>query len=135
MINPFPHIGTFWRLCSRRLFENIVTKEEIAQNKIFNFLIKYVQIRLLQICCMRERVQEWHEPIHDIICRRQTWKTWKLFINYWIKLIQSWQIKKLLNMSHFFFCHNVFNSVLLQRHQKASTHGTGLTTIITALLW
>ena len=29
--NPFPHIDAFWCLCSRRLFENIVTKEEIAQ--------------------------------------------------------------------------------------------------------
>ena len=31
-LNPFPHIDAFWRLCSRRLFENIVTKEKIAQN-------------------------------------------------------------------------------------------------------
>ena len=37
-INPFPHIDTFWRLCSRRLFENIVTKEEIAQNEQFLLL-------------------------------------------------------------------------------------------------
>ena len=29
--NPFPHIDAFWHLCSRQLFENIVTKEEIAQ--------------------------------------------------------------------------------------------------------
>ena len=35
LINPFPHIDTFWRLCSRQLFENIVTKEEIAQNEQF----------------------------------------------------------------------------------------------------
>ena len=33
--NPFPHIDAFWRICSRRLFENIVSKEEIAQNKQF----------------------------------------------------------------------------------------------------
>ena len=33
--NPFPHIDAFWRLCSRQLFENIVTKEEIAQNEQF----------------------------------------------------------------------------------------------------
>ena len=31
-INPLPHIEAFWHLCSRLLFENIVTKEEIAQN-------------------------------------------------------------------------------------------------------
>ena len=37
-INPFPHIDAFWRLCSRRLFENIVTKEEIAQNEQFLLL-------------------------------------------------------------------------------------------------
>ena len=30
--NPFPHIDAFWSLCSRQLFENIVTKEKIAQN-------------------------------------------------------------------------------------------------------
>ena len=30
LFNPFPHIDAFWRLCSRRLFENIVTKEEIS---------------------------------------------------------------------------------------------------------
>ena len=34
-INPFPHIDAFWRLYCRRLFENIVTKEEIAQNVQF----------------------------------------------------------------------------------------------------
>ena len=38
LLNPFPHIDTFWRLCCRRLFENIVTKEKIAQNKQFLLL-------------------------------------------------------------------------------------------------
>ena len=37
-VNPFPHINAFGRLCSRRLFENIVTKEEIAQNVQFLLL-------------------------------------------------------------------------------------------------
>ena len=37
-LNPFPHIDAFWHLCSRRLFENIVTKEEIAQNEQFLLL-------------------------------------------------------------------------------------------------
>ena len=32
------HLDAFWRLCSRRLFENIVTKEEIAQNEQFLLL-------------------------------------------------------------------------------------------------
>ena len=73
--NPFPHIDAFWRLCSRRLFENIVTKEEIAISpfatmfstfchrlsiqlwRFFYFLTKYVQSRLLQNCRMREKVK------------------------------------------------------------------------------
>ena len=38
LFNPFPHIDAFWRLCSRRPFENIVTKEEIAQNEQFLLL-------------------------------------------------------------------------------------------------
>ena len=75
--NPFPHIDTFWRLCSRQLIENIVSKEEIAQNEqflllpqyfpilvrrfhsiieIFYFLNKYGKSRLLQNCRMWERV-------------------------------------------------------------------------------
>ena len=33
----FPHIDAFWCLCSRQLFEKMVTKEEIAQ--IEQFLI------------------------------------------------------------------------------------------------
>ena len=37
-VNPFPHIDAFWRLCSRQPFENIVTKEEIAQNVQFLLL-------------------------------------------------------------------------------------------------
>ena len=58
------------QFCSRRLFENIVTKEEIAQNvfhfqsqvfhsviEIFYFLTKYVQSRLLQNRRMRKRVK------------------------------------------------------------------------------
>ena len=38
LINPFPHRHAFWRLCSRWLFENIVTKEEIAQIEQFLLL-------------------------------------------------------------------------------------------------
>ena len=36
--NSFPYIDAFWRLCNRRLFENIVTKEEIAENEQFLLL-------------------------------------------------------------------------------------------------
>ena len=41
--NPFSHIDAFWRLCSRQLFENIVTKEEYEQflllQKCFQHLV------------------------------------------------------------------------------------------------
>ena len=69
-LNPFPHKDAFWRLCSRRLFENMVTKEEIAQNKQFLPLLPCFQLYsiiilsfkgsfqffLLTICCMWKRV-------------------------------------------------------------------------------
>ena len=42
--NPFPHIDAFWRLCSRQLFENMATKEEIAQNKQFLLLSPCFQL-------------------------------------------------------------------------------------------
>ena len=35
--NTFPHVDVFWRLCSRGLFENIVTKEEVDQTSNFSF--------------------------------------------------------------------------------------------------
>ena len=38
VINPFPHIDAFVRLCSRQLFENMATKEKIAQNEQFLYL-------------------------------------------------------------------------------------------------
>ena len=38
LFNPFPHIVTFWCLCIRRFFENMATKEEIAQNEQFLLL-------------------------------------------------------------------------------------------------
>ena len=100
-VNPFPHIDAFWHLCSRRLFENIVTKEKIAQNVQFLFLpqcfpllvIGYpfnyrdffiiwqnmFKVVYLQNCRMRERVKQ------------------NLFI-----------------ISNFFSCLNAFKTILLQ---------------------
>ena len=37
-VYPSPHKDAFWRICSRRLLENKVTKEEIAQNQQFLLL-------------------------------------------------------------------------------------------------
>ena len=82
-INPFPHIDAFRRLCSRRLFENIVTKEEIAQNMQFLlfpqcfplFVIGYpfnygdflfFDSCLLQNCRMRERVKSYLDHLSSM---------------------------------------------------------------------
>ena len=88
-------------LCSRRLFENIVTKEEIAQN---------VQFLLLPQCF----------PLFF----------YKWWFGYWIELKSLWQVEKLFIMSNFSVCHIAFKSYLLQRIQKASLcAGKGLTII------
>ena len=68
-VNPFPHIDAFWCLCSRWLFKNIVTKEEIAQNKQFLLLPQCFPLLVIgyafkicskssaaEFCCMRKRV-------------------------------------------------------------------------------
>ena len=44
LLNPFPHINAFLR---RRLFENIVTKEEIAQNEQFLLLPQCFQLLVI----------------------------------------------------------------------------------------
>ena len=72
---PFPHIDTFWTLCSRRLLKTAWLKEKILKtsnfsidhnfyNSIFNYpmfiyrdLPRRYQSRLLQIWCMWERVK------------------------------------------------------------------------------
>ena len=43
-INHFLHIDAFWHLCSRRLFENMATKELIAQNEHVLFLSPCFQL-------------------------------------------------------------------------------------------
>ena len=40
----FHHIDAFWRFCSRRLFENMATKEEISQNEQFLHLSPCFQL-------------------------------------------------------------------------------------------
>ena len=45
-VNPFPHKDSFWRLCSRRLCTNMVTKEEIAKNEQFLLLSQCFQLNV-----------------------------------------------------------------------------------------
>ena len=70
-VNPFPHIDTFWHLCSRKFFENMATKEETSNfffcHHVFNYcsfilrgfsvlLPRCFQSLLHKICCLWERV-------------------------------------------------------------------------------
>ena len=133
LLNPFSHINAIWRLCSSWLFENMVTKEESAQNKQFllmslcfqiysiivlsfkgsfqicsGYVFKVVccrfdvcfQSRLLQIWCMWERVNACQYPF--LTC-------WRICSRWLLKIL--WKKKKLLKMSNFSLCHNVFNSI------------------------
>ena len=91
IFNTFSHIDAFWCLCSRRLFENIVTKVEIAQNVQFLLLpqcfpllvigipFKYVdflffwQIMFKVVCC---RIVVWGKGLkEDVFC--QLVKKWE----------------------------------------------------------
>ena len=68
------------------------------------------------------------------ICSRQLWRhisknmenKWKRKCYSWIKLKTLWQMEKLLLMSNFSFCFNVFKSHLLQVRQNAFVCGKGL---------
>ena len=72
--NPFPHIDAFWRLCSRQIFENIVTKEEIAQNVHFSFCHN-----VFSTFCHRLSIQIWRFSIFwqntfkVVCCRIVVW--------------------------------------------------------------
>ena len=93
-------MDAFWRLCSRWLFENIVTKEEIAQYKQFLLLpqyfpllvigypFKYVKSRLLQNCCMRERVKGFDSA-------RSTRSTINLFPNITASAVDDFAVIKI----------------------------------------
>ena len=41
VFNPFPHIDTFWRLCSRQIFENISDKRRNCSKRAISPLPQY----------------------------------------------------------------------------------------------
>ena len=68
-LNPFPHIVAFWRLCSRRHFENIVTKEEVAQNKQFLLLPQCFPL----LFNYKDFLIFWQNMFKVICCRIVVW--------------------------------------------------------------
>ena len=93
------------------------------------------------VCC---RIVVWGKGLNlshiQQICSRRLCKhldsnkvnlsKWTHTLTYWIDLETLWQKEKLLVLSNFFFCHKVFKSRLLQKHQKVSTWGKGLSTLV-----
>ena len=80
--NPFPHIEAFWRLWSKTSFENIVTKEEIAQNKQFLLLQQCFQFYSVNLPSYIGIVHIFAETFSKFCCR---------FIVSWKELIRaSW---------------------------------------------
>ena len=79
--------------------------------------------RLHKVCSSSQRVNGGFTFTYiQQICSRQLWthlgknveNPHKRRYNYWKKLKTLWQKEKLLVLSNFFFCHNVFKSCLLQ---------------------
>ena len=55
-LNHFPHIDAFPRLCSRWLYENLATKERIAQNNQYEqFLLLLPRFRLYLIIVLSSK--------------------------------------------------------------------------------
>ena len=71
--NLFPHIDAFWHLCSRQLFENIVTKEEIAQNEQF-LLIMFSTFSHIRLSIQLKRFSIfWQNMFKVFCCKHAVW--------------------------------------------------------------
>ena len=136
-------------------FENILTKEEIAHDEllwqqcfqlysliILSFYIEnihnYVLLDVSKVVCCRFVVSEKRLNMLTLshiqqICSRQLWKhllknmenLYNCRYYYWKNMKTLWQIEKLLILNNVSFCHDVFNSRLLQVRQNASIRGKG----------
>ena len=111
-INPFPHIDAFWCLCCRQLFENIVTKEEIAQNQQFLFLTLFFTFSHRFSIQLKRFSIFWQNMFKVVCCRFVVWaKGLNGRSNIFNKVEnieeKSW---KLLIMTYFSFCHTTMFS-------------------------
>ena len=115
MLNPFTHISTFWQICSSKLLKLLWQKKKflIMQQRYqnasvwgngFPFFILWKNERNLVTSFSLLRFHLLNPfPLEDTfwrICRRRLLKTF-------------WQNEKLLMMSNFYICHNVFNYYLI----------------------
>ena len=91
IFNPFPHIDAFWCLCSRQLFENLVTKEQFLlfpQCFLYSFPhTTILQQTTLNIFCQKiENLYNWMD-------------------NLWLKVENIVAKGEILVLRNFFFCH------------------------------
>ena len=96
---PFPHIDAFWCLCSRRLFKNIVTKEEIAQNEQFLLLPQCFSLLVIgyPFCC---RIVVWGKVLRRIFSFCQCFQFYSMRC-YFLERV----IKKSIPWPSFHFVH------------------------------
>ena len=70
IINPFPHIDAFWRLCSRQLFENIVGKRRNCTKRAISPFAT-----MFSTFCHRYSIQLWRfsffwQNMFKVVCCR-----------------------------------------------------------------
>ena len=69
-LNPFPHKDAFLHLCSRQLFENMETKEEIAQNKQFLLLSPCFRLYSIIVLSFKGSSQFFLGYVFEVDCCR-----------------------------------------------------------------
>ena len=109
-----------------------VLKHTLFSRKIISFFIH----RLLdgELSTISHIQQIWSRRLWKLL-GKNTETLYKCRYYYWKELKTLWQKNKLLVLSNFYFCHNVFKSRLLQMRQKSSECGTSkvVTTFATHL--
>ena len=154
-----PHADAFWGICSRQLLKAFWQKENCLSHEQLNFVSQYFQLYSISIL---SNVENFNIFLHDYfqshllqifvcgkgvkpfhmqkICSRWLWKhlnsnmetLYKWSYNYCKKIeniVSKWEIAYFEQFVHLPQC---FKSLLLQRRQKASICGKGLTkTILT----
>ena len=137
-----PAYSRFLMPLQQTISEIIVAKGEIAHDEQFLLLLQCFQLYSIIIFSFKEIVFYIHLDVFKVICCRlvvcgkgfkhikniccrRIWKSLQM-ISYWIQLKTLWQNSKLLNMSNFSFCHNVFRCRLLQRRQHLSVCVKGI---------
>ena len=100
IFNLFPHIDAFWLLCSRWIFENIVTKEEIDQNKQFLLLPQCFPLLVI------ENLYNWIDNLFfDKICSKSS--AAELYLVTLFLILSQTRAECFIRTIHFFTIYSV----------------------------